>query len=342
MSSAALNQRNILVVSDSLHELPEAVALLEASGHRIGYVPALKRWQDITAEDSPVSVAAADAVVMGRVMSVDAEALNLAKNLKVIALHTSGRDNVDVDAASERGVVVTNVKGVNAEQCADFALGLMLATVRQIVRGDKAVRAGKWVAETSGSLDISGATLGLVGLGQIGRAVLHRAAGFNMKLLVHTRTHDAAFAERYGARFVTLDALLEQADIVCLTASLTPATRHLLAAPELRRMKKSAYLVNVARGELVDERALHRALTEGEIAGAGLDVFETEPLFESPLFGLENVVVTPHMAGLTVSGKVNAAVRAVQNALSVLAGDVPPDALNPHALDPTIRRKENV
>ena len=331
MSSAARTRHNILVVSDSLHELPEAVALLEASGHRVGYIPSLKRWQDITAEDTPVSVAEADAVVMGRVMAVDREALSLAKNLKVIALHTSGRDNVDVGAASERGIIVTNVKGVNAEQCADFALGLMLATVRQIVRGDKAIRAGKWVVETDSSLDISGATLGLIGLGQIGRAVLHRAAGFNMKLLVHTRTHDLTFAERYGVRFVGLDDLLEQADIVCLTASLTPETRHMIGQQQLQRMKKSAYFVNIARGELVDEAALYRALKEGWLAGAGIDVFETEPLFESPLFGLENVVVTPHMAGLTVSGKRGAALRAARNALAVLAGEMPTDALNPEA-----------
>lgn len=330
--------RKILVISDSFHELPEAVKLLEASGHRIGYVPSLRRWQDIGDDDTSVSVSEADAVVMGRVMTVDQEALDLAKNLKVIALHTSGRDNVDVQAASERGIVVTNVKGVNAEQCADFALGLMLATVRQIVRGDRALRAGRWVAETTSSADITGATLGLVGLGQIGRAVIHRAVGFNMKLLINTRTRDDAFAERYRADFVPLDDLLDLADIICLTPSLTPETRHLIAERELKRMKKSAYLINIARGELVDEPALCRAIKHGWIAGAGIDVFETEPLFESPLFELDNVVVTPHQAGLTISGKVGAAVRAARNALDVLAGNIPADALNP---DAARRRRES-
>ncbi len=323
----------ILVVSDSLHELPEAVALLEASSHAVGYVRTLKRLQDIAHHETPVSVAEADAIVMGRVMSVDREALALAKNLKVIALHTSGRDNIDLGAATERGVLVTTVKGVNAEQCADFALGLMLASVRQIVRGDRAIRAGSWARETSASFDVGGAVLGLVGLGRIGRAVIRRAAGFDMKLLINTRTPDLAFAERYGASFVSLSEVLERSDIVCLTASLTPETRGLIGVAELGRMKPNAFLINIARGELVDEAALYEALKARRIAGAGLDVFETEPLYESPLFELDNVVLTPHQAGLTHSGKVGAAMWAAKNALEVLAGRCPADALNPEALE---------
>lgn len=322
---------NILVVSDSFHELPEATQLLEQSGHQVAYVRSLKRLQTIGDHDSSVPVATADAIVMGRVMTVDREALACAKNLKVIALHTSGSDNVDLGAATERGVVVTNVKGVNAEQCADFAMGLMLASVRQIVRGDKALRAGRWVAETSSSRDMSRATLGLIGLGQIGKAVIQRAAAFDMELLVHTRTPDPAFASRYGVSFVALEELLSQADIVCLTASLTPDTYHMLGEAQFRMMKPSAHFINVARGELVDEGALYHALKERHIAGAGLDVFETEPLYASPLFELDNVVLTPHQAGLTLSGKVGAAVRAARNALEVLAGTLPADAVNPEA-----------
>jgi len=322
---------NILVISDSLHELPEAVRVLEKSGQQLSYIHSLKRWQDITPDELDFSLAETDAVVMGRVMTVTEEALELTPKLKVIALHTSGSDNVDLAAATERGVVVTNVKGINAEQCADFALGLMLATVRNIVRGDKAIRAGKWVSETDSSTDIYGATLGLIGLGQIGRAVIKRAAGFDMKLLVHTRTHDEAFAKQYGVTYLSKDEVLAQADIIVLTASLTPETRHMIDEAAFKRMKRSAHFINIARGELVDENALYRALKENWIAGAGIDVFQEEPLFNSPLFDLETVVVTPHMAGLTESGKVGAAVRAAKNALAVLNGELPKDSLNPDA-----------
>lgn len=322
---------NILVISDSLHELPEAVRVLEESGHKLSYIHSLKPWQAITPDELSFPLAKTDAIVMGRVMTVTEEALALTPNLRVIALHTSGSDNVDVAAATERGVLVTNVKGSNAEQCADFAMGLMFAVVRNIVRGDKAIRAGRWMGETSSSTDITGATLGLIGLGQIGRAVIQRAAGFNMKYLVHTRTHDDAFAKRYGVTYLSKDDVLEQADIIVLTASLTPETRYMIDEQALGRMKKTAHFINIARGELVDEQGLYQALKENWIAGAGIDVFEEEPLFDSPLFELDNIVVTPHMAGLTQSGKVGAAVRAAKNALAVLAGETPKDSLNPVA-----------
>jgi phosphoglycerate dehydrogenase-like enzyme len=321
----------ILVISDSFHELPEAVALLGDSGHRVAYVKSLKKFQDITKAETPISVAEAEAIVMGRVMTVDEEALALARKLRVIALHTSGSDNIDLAAATKRGILVTNVKGINAEQCADFAMGLMLSVVRQIVRGDKAIRQGKWAQETLSSQDVGGATLGVIGLGQIGKAVVKRAFGFDMKILAYTRTPDQAFAERYGVTYTSLEHLLTTSDIICLTASLTPDTYHMLGEKEFNLMKRTAFFINIARGELVDETALYNALKNGRIAGAGLDVYEEEPLYKSPFFDLENVVLTPHQAGLTMSGKVGAALRAARNALQVLAGEIPKDAINPEA-----------
>ncbi|MCA9838666.1 MAG: NAD(P)-binding domain-containing protein [Trueperaceae bacterium] len=324
-------KQNILIISDSLHDLPDAVRVLRESGHRLSFIHSLKRWQDITADEMPFPIAETDAIVMGRVMTVTEEALCLTPKLKVIALHTSGSDNVDMTAATQRGVLVTNVKGINAEQCADFALGLMLASVRNIVKGDKAIRTGKWVSETDSSTDIWRATLGLIGLGEIGRAVIRRAAAFDMRLLVHTRTPDENYARNYGIRYLSKDELLEQADIVVLTASLNPTTRHMMDESAFKRMKKTAHFINIARGELVDEQILYKALKEKWIAGAGIDVFETEPLFQSPLFDLANLVVTPHQAGLTESGKIGAAVRAAKNALAVLEGEIPKDSLNPQA-----------
>ncbi len=321
----------ILVVSDSFHDLPEAVEILTSTDHEVDFVPYLTRPQDIDPRSVKVPPAEAEALVMGRVMRIDRAALDALPRARVIALHTSGTDNVDLDLATERGVLVTNVRGVNGEQCADLAMGLILATTRQIVRGDKAIRLGKWASETGKSGDVTGATLGIIGLGQIGRALARRAVGFDMKLLVNTRTPDHALGARLGIDYVDLDALLERSDIVALTASLTPQTRGMITERELRRMKPSAHFVNVARGEMVDEAALHRALREGWIAGAGIDVFDVEPLHASPLFELDNIVVTPHQAGLTGRAMVNAAARAARNALRVLAGEVPEDAVNPDA-----------
>jgi phosphoglycerate dehydrogenase-like enzyme len=328
-----IKPNSILVISDSFHELPEAVALLRDSRHKVGYVYALKKLQDITASETTVSVSEADAIIMGRVMTVDEAALDLAPRLRLIALHTSGSDNIDVKAATQRGILVTNVKGINAEQCADFAMGLMLSAVRQIVKGDNAIRQGKWAAETLSSHDVMGATLGMIGLGQIGKAVVKRAYGFDMKMLAYTRTPDKEFAQRYRVTYTSLEQLLKTSDIICVTASLNPETYHMIGEKEFNLMKKTAFFINIARGELVDETALYNTLKNERIAGAGIDVYEEEPLYQSPLFELENVVLTPHQAGLTVSGKVGAAVRAARNALQVLNGEIPKDAVNPEAAE---------
>jgi phosphoglycerate dehydrogenase-like enzyme len=268
---------------------------------------------------------------MGRVLGLGASHFSLAPNLKVIALHTSGSDNVDLEEATRRGVLVTNVKGVNAEQCAEFAIGLMLCVVRQIQTGDRAIRAGLWASRTQTSMDVYGATLGVIGFGQIAKAFVKRAHAFGVRILVHTRTRDSASAKEFGIEYASLDEVLRQADIVSLFASLSKETQRMMGAREIALMKPSAYLINIARGELIDQDALLEALRNGRIAGAGLDVFEGEPVFECPLFELDNVVLTPHQAGLTRGGKVGAAVRAARNALEVLSGSIPEDAINPSA-----------
>lgn len=318
----------ILVISDSFHTMPEAVAMLNSSGHSITYVPELTPWADLAAEHRH-ALHEAHAVIMGRVLRTDAAALSLAPNLRVIALHTSGSDNVDLDEACRRAVVVTNVKGVNAEQCAEFAMGLMLCVTRQILTGDRALRSGLWASRTQTSMDVHGATLGVIGLGQIAKAFIPRARSFGVRILVHTRTRDKVLAETFGIEYATLEEVLRNSDIVCLFASLTPETRHMIGSKELRLMKQSAFLINIARGELIDQEALLEALRKGSIAGAGLDVFEVEPLFASPFFALDNVVLTPHQAGLSHKAKVGAALRAARNALEVLQGNLPSDAIPP-------------
>ncbi len=170
--------------------------------------------------------------------------------------------------------------------------------------------------------------MGVIGLGQIAKAFVMRARSFGVRIVVNTRTRDTAFEKQLGIEYTTLDHVLRNSDIVCLFASLTKETRRMIGFRELSLMKPSAFLINIARGELIDQEALLDALQKGRIAGAGLDVFEVEPLFESPLFALDNVVLTPHQAGLTRGGKVGAALRAARNALTVLQGGMPNDAVN--------------
>lgn len=322
--------KKILVISDSLRDLSPAIAALAGCGHAVEYIDNLIGFREIVARGIG-DLAGADAIVMGRVMNTDANALALARRAKVIALHTSGSDNVDLAEATRRGITVTTVKGVNAEQCAEFSIGLMLAVTRQILTGDRAIRAGRWAADTQSSLDLYGATLSVIGLGLIGKAAVRRAAAFGMKILVHTRTPDPAFGQQFGIKYVGKDEALARADVVSLYASLSDEARHMIGAREFALMQPHAYLINIARGELIDEDALFDALAGKRIAGAGLDVFETEPLYASRFFDLSNVVLTPHQAGLTHSAKTQAAVRAVDNALAVLAGRLPADAVNPAA-----------
>ena len=321
---------HIVVISDSFQSLPEAVATLVNSGHGVTYVPALTPWAHL----EPVhrrALAEARAVIMGRVLGIDAAALALAPKLRIVALHTSGCDNVDVAEATRRGVLVANVKGVNAEQCAEFAMGLMLCVVRKILTGDRAIRAGEWASRTQSSMDLYGATMGVIGFGGIAKAFVARARAFGMKVLVHTRTEDPDFVKQYGIEYAALDEVLKRADVVGLFASLDRSSRRLIGAREFQLMKPSAYFINIARGELIDEAALVNALRAGTISGAGLDVFDEEPLTRSPLFAFENVVLTPHQAGLTHGGKMGAAVRATHNALQALDGTIPRDAVNPIA-----------
>ena len=322
-----MTQAHILVISDSLHTLPKAVEALDTSSHRVIWINDLIPFPEIQAQGL-ANLASFDGIVMGRVMGCDAAALALVPKARVIALHTSGTDNVDLATATARGIAVTNCKGVNAEQCAEFSIGLMLAITRQIRRGDIAIRAGRWAADTQGAMDVFGATFGMIGLGQIGRAAARRAKAFGMNIICHTRTPDPDFGAELGITYMPLDDVMRRSDVVNVFASLNSSTRQIVGQREIALMQCHAYFVNIARGELVDEAALIEALQAGRIAGAALDVFETEPLTDSPLFALDNVILTPHQAGLTHRAKSDAAVTAVRNALAMLADETPPNLVN--------------
>jgi len=217
-----------------------------------------------------------------------------ASRLKILSRWGVGYDSIDVAAATRAGIVVAYTPGLLDEAVADYAMALLLGVARRIHRGHVGLSAGRW--EPAWGHDIAGQTLGLVGCGRIGQAVARRASGFGMTILAHDPSPRPE-AEALGVRFTSLDDLLAQADFVSLHAALTPATRGLIGERELRRMKPGAYLVNTARGAVVDEAALVRALTEGWIAGAALDAFVTEPLpADHPLVSAPNLLLTPHQA----------------------------------------------
>lgn len=272
--------------------------------------------------------AGAAAVVCTLTEQIDAAVLDAAgPQLRIVCNVAVGFDNVDVDAARSRGVVVTNTPGVLDEATADLAFGLVLATARRIAEGDRLVRSGRpwvWGPTMLTGLDLSaGATLGVVGFGRIGRAVARRARGFGMRLLATPTRSAPSPADAEGVEFLPLPELLERSDVVTLHVPLTPETQHLIDAAALARMRPTAILVNTARGAVVGTDALVEALRSGGIAGAGLDVYEDEPHVDPRLTALENVVLTPHLGSAGDRTRSAMCRLAVRNVAEVLAGRPP-------------------
>jgi glyoxylate reductase len=268
-----------------------------------------------------------DGLVCHIISTIDDEVLGAAPGLRVVANVAVGYNNIDVVAATRRGIVVTNTPDVLTETTADFAWALLMAAARRVVEADHYARSGQWTAwkwDLLWGADVHGKTLGIVGFGRIGRAVARRALGFGMRVLYHDTVRADAAAEReLHATATDLDALLAESDFVTLHTLLSPDTRHLIGERTLRRMKRTAILVNASRGPVVDEAALVRALTEGWIAGAGLDVFEEEPRIHPGLLGLRNVTLAPHIASASRDTRLAMATLAVRNCLAVLEGKPP-------------------
>ncbi len=262
-----------------------------------------------------------------------------ARALRVISRNGVGYDAIDLAAATELGIVVAFVPDAMVDSVADLTLGLLLAAARRIVELDNAVKAGEW--RRGIAADVSGRTLGIIGTGRIGLAVARRASGFGMRLVGHDPYPNSRFTEELGGEYLPLDELLEAADYVTLHLPSTLETRGLMNAERLRRMKKSAFLVNAARGSLIDEPALLEALNAGEIAGAGLDVFSTEPPApDSPAAALSRhprVVATPHVASFTPITAAKMGLAAMENALAVLRGERPAYVANPEVYRKPLR-----
>jgi len=257
---------------------------------------------------------------------VDAELLDAAPELRIVANLAVGYDNVDVAAAHERGVVVTNTPDVLTDATAELTWALILAAARRVVEGDTLVRTGQWKGWSPTQLlgaSLSGKTLGIFGMGKIGAAVARRARGFAMPVIYTNRTRNVVLEEEIGARAVSFDELLEQSDVLTLHAPATEQTRHAFDAAALARLRSSAVFVNTARGPLVDEAALVDALRERRIAAAGLDVFEREPQLAPGLTELENVVLLPHVGSATIDTRAAMVELACRNVIAVLGGHPP-------------------
>jgi glyoxylate reductase len=267
-----------------------------------------------------------EALICHIVSTVDEEVL-AASALRIVANVAVGYNNIDVAAARRRGVVVTNTPDVLTETTADFAWALLMAAARRVVEADHYARSDQWKTwkwDLLWGVDVHGKTLGVVGFGRIGRAVARRGLGFGMRVLYHDTVRADAAAEReLNATAVDLPTLLRESDFVSLHTLLTPETRHLINERTLRLMKKTAILVNAARGPVVDEAALVTALSEEWIRGAGLDVFEDEPVIHPGLLSLRNVILAPHIASASHETRISMARLAIQNCLAVLEGKPP-------------------
>jgi D-3-phosphoglycerate dehydrogenase len=274
------------------------------------------------------ALADVDAVLIRSATKMDPEAIAAAKNLKVIARAGVGLDNVDVPAATRAGVMVVNAPTSNITSAAELAVGLLLATARNIAPANQALKAGAWKRSKYGGVELLDKKVGVVGFGRIGQLVAERLKGFGMEILAYDPYVSAQRAGQLGAQLVTLDELLEQSDFITVHLPKNAETLGLIGKEALTKVKPSVRIINAARGGIVDEEALAEALREGRVAGAGIDVFATEPTTESPLFEHESVVVTPHLGASTEEAQEKAGVSVARSVRLALGGDLVPDAVN--------------
>jgi len=290
-----------------------------------------------TREELLAGIKGKDALLSLLTETIDAEVMDTEPRLKVIANYAVGFNNIDVAAATERGILVTNTPGVLTETTADLAFALLMACARRVVEADGFMRAGKyegWAPMLFLGRDVHGKTLGLVGFGRIGQAMAQRGLGFNMKILYNDAIRAPEELEKaYNAEYRELPDLLRESDFVSLHVPLMESTHHLISDAQLELMKNAAILINTSRGPVVDEKALIRALEKGVISGAGLDVFEREPEFEPGLERLANVVMVPHIASASVETRTKMATMAAENACAAIRGEMPPNIVNPEVWD---------
>jgi len=305
----------------------EPVDYLKAHGCELKLIPQGKKLSETELLEC---ASESDAMIVA-VEQITDRVIQAATNLKVIAKHGAGVDNIDMAAATGKGIVVTSAPGANSDAVADLTIGLFLALARQIPFADSSVKAGEWPRLIGTQFNKK--TLGIIGVGQIGKRVARRAMGFDMEVLVYDVVEDREFAEKTGAKYLPLDEVLAKSDFISLHVPLTESTRHLIGARELGLMKQSAFLVNVARGGVVDEEALLEALNQKQIGGAAADVFSQEPPKGNPLLEIKNLIATPHMGMYTHEALIETGMICVRNIVDALEGRKPQFLNNPEVFD---------
>ena len=292
--------------------------------------------RNLSKEEIIESVKGKDAVLCLLTDMMDEEIIKAGEDLKVISNYAVGYDNIDVEAATERGIVVTNTPGVLTEATAEIAWALMMSVARNVVNGDEFVREDRfegWDPTLMLGHELHGKTLGIVGMGNIGSKVAEMSQGFDMEVIYYNKSRNEDIEEKIGAEFVELDELLSRSDFVSLHVPLTDKTEGMIGKEELELMSYDSYLINTARGEVVDEDALVETLKEGGIAGAGIDVYADEPHGANPdYYDLDNVVLTPHLGSASHKAREGMAVMAAENILSILEGKEPENIVNPEVL----------
>lgn len=289
----------------------------------------------LTREELSKGVEGRDGVLCLLTDAIDDEVFEAARGAKIFANYAVGFNNVDVEAATRRGIMITNTPGVLTDATSDMAWALMFAAARRVAESDRFNREGKfkgWGPMLFLGGDVTGRTLGIVGVGRIGEAVARKSVGFKMKVLYADTVPNEALEKEIGARRVSLEELLKGSDFVSIHVPLMPETVHLIGTEQLDLMKETAYLINTSRGPVVDENALVEALKAGKIAGAGLDVYENEPEMAPGLAELDNVVLAPHIASATIETRTKMATMAAGNLLAGLRGETPPNLVNPEVL----------
>jgi D-3-phosphoglycerate dehydrogenase / 2-oxoglutarate reductase len=290
----------------------------------------LPQGKKISQEELTDRIREADAIVVGMEEKITEGVLDAATKLKIITKHGAGVDNIDIPAATKKGIPVVSAAGANSDAVADLTMGLFLSLARTIPFADRSVKEGRWPRLVG--IQINGKVLGIIGLGQIGKKVAKRATGFDMKVLSYDVVKDDVFARQCGIAYLPLEEVLAQSDFLSIHIPLNSSTRRLIGEKELRLMKKDSFLVNVSRGSIVDEEALCHALKEGRIRGAALDVFEQEPPGGSPLLKLDNFISTPHMAGYTREALIETGMICVRAIVDVLNGRRPQGVINREVL----------
>lgn len=294
----------------------EPVRMLEEAGCEVAMSPfrhAIKPGELATV------IKGVDGLIVGGDV-VDKAAIDASDKLKVICMHGVGLDLIDVEYARSRGIVVENLPGINADAVAELALGLLIALARNVVEADRQFREGHWRRQVG--LELIGKTVGIVGLGAIGKALARKARCLGMSVLAYNRSKDETFAVGHGIRYVEMEELMAKSDFISLHVPHTQETHHIIGAVQIGLMKKTAYLINTSRGGLIDEEALYSALKEERIAGAALDVFENEPVVGgSPFAELRNCILTPHTGGQTRESNMRSNIASVKKVLDVLTGD---------------------